>query len=88
MALLLRFRRFALLLLLGLAPGLVRAAYAPLQVTEFMAVNRTTLPDGDGDYPGWIEIYNPTQQQVSLAGWRLFTTGAAATQWTFPGIIT
>ncbi len=86
MAFLLRLR-LSLLLLLAFAPGLVRAAYPPLQITEFMAVNASTIQDQDGDYSGWIEIFNPTQTEVSLTGWRLATTGANAKQWSFPGYV-
>ena len=42
-----------------------------LVISEFMADNSATLADEDGDYPDWIEIYNPSQDDVSLSGWHL-----------------
>ena len=36
------------------------AAFDSLVITEFMAINSEVLQDEDGDYPDWIEIYNPT----------------------------
>ncbi len=41
-----------------------------LRLNEFMPDNKQTLvdPDEPGEYPDWIEIYNPTDQTVSLNG--------------------
>jgi hypothetical protein len=47
--------------------ALVEAAFitqpAGLVINEFMADNATTIedPDEPGEYPDWIEIYNPTR---------------------------
>ena len=35
-------------------------------ISEFMAVNHSTLQDADGDYSDWIEIHNPTTAPVNL----------------------
>ena len=34
-------------------------------ISELMPINRTTLPDEDGDFSDWIEIHNPTDQPVN-----------------------
>lgn len=38
-------------------------------VNEFMASNATTIQDEAGAYPDWIELYNPTDEDVDLGGW-------------------
>ena len=58
----------------------------PLLISEFMARNGTTFPDGDGDYSDWIEIHNPADMEASLAGWYLTDDPADLTQWQFPAI--
>ena len=55
-----------------------------LVISEFMADNTTTLVDEDGDYPDWIEIYNPSGNDVSLKGWHLTDDADSMTKWSFP----
>lgn len=55
---------------------------APL-ITEFMAVNDSTLADGDGNSSDWIEIHNPTGSAIDLAGWHLTDNAANLDKWTF-----
>ncbi len=55
-------------------------------INEFMASNGGCLPDDKGEYSDWIEIYNPTNQTVSLAGLGLSDEKAATPKWTFPRI--
>jgi hypothetical protein len=55
-----------------------------LQITEFMASNKKTLLDEDGDSSDWIEIYNGTASAVNLAGWFLTTEATNLHQWGFP----
>jgi hypothetical protein len=56
-------------------------------ITEFMASNRATIADEDGDFSDWIEIHNPTPEPVSLAGWTLTDNAADLSRWTFPSIL-
>jgi hypothetical protein len=63
------------------------AAYPPLQITEFMAANKNTLLDEDGASSPWIEILNPTTNQVGLSGWRLTILSNNSAQWTFPDYV-
>ncbi len=42
-----------------------------LRINEFMASNATTIADGAGGFADWIELYNPTDQPVSLDGWTI-----------------
>ncbi len=56
----------------------------PLLISELMAVNNQTLPDGDGAYPDWVEIHNPTSTPVDLEGWYLTDDATNLTKWPFP----
>ncbi len=53
-------------------------------ITEFMASNATTILDGDGVSSDWIEIYNPTDSPVDLAGWYLTDDREELDKWPFP----
>ena len=53
-------------------------------ISEFMADNDTVLQDEDGEYSDWIEIHNPDQQSIDLAGYHLTDDSANLTKWTFP----
>ncbi len=72
----------AALLALALAPP----ASAALQISEFMADNADFLTDEDGDYPDWLEIYNPDTAGVNLLGWRLTDDAAEPNKWVFPAV--
>ena len=56
-------------------------------ITEFMASNGTTLDDGDGNSSDWIEVYNPTDRAIDLAGYRLTDKKDNLSRWVFPGIV-
>lgn len=53
-------------------------------INEVMSSNQTTLADEDGDYPDWIEIYNPGSSSVELAGFGLSDEGSQPFKWIFP----
>ena len=67
----------------------------PLEITEFMADNATTLYTrirdsagqpfvGDYDTPDWIEIHNPTDATAVLDGFHLTDDLDDPKQWAFP----
>ncbi len=58
----------------------------PVVISEFMAVNDSTVLDADGDDSDWIEIHNPTTATVSLNGWYLTDDDAELTKWQFPDV--
>src|SRR2546423_1875320 len=66
---------------LGASPA---AAKDNLLITEFMAVNNSTLADPTGGYPDWIEIYNAGSNTVNLGGWYLTDSALKLTKWQFP----
>ncbi len=55
-------------------------------ISEFMATNRNTMQDEDGDASPWIEIYNPTTNDVNLNGWGLTTDTNLLAVWKFPNV--
>ncbi len=57
-----------------------------LVITEFMASNSEILVDGNGDYPDWIEIHNPTTSTISVAGCYLTDATDDLTKWIFPSV--
>lgn len=70
------------------------AAYSRLPdsdvlITEFMAINRTTLSTvvaGQTLYPDWIEITNRGDAPIDLAGWFLTDDADDLSQWALPPI--
>ncbi|MDP6637363.1 MAG: lamin tail domain-containing protein [Phycisphaerae bacterium] len=40
-------------------------------ISEFMAINDSTLQDGDNQYSDWLEIQNTGTSLVDLTGWTL-----------------
>ena len=58
---------------------------API-ISEFMAVNRSTVVDDDDDRSDWIELFNPSGTSVNLKGWALTDDPTHQTKWTFPNV--
>jgi hypothetical protein len=46
-------------------------AQTSLKINEILASNLTVNADENGDYDDWIEIYNPTESDIDLAGYYL-----------------
>ncbi|MGC8990587.1 MAG: chitobiase/beta-hexosaminidase C-terminal domain-containing protein, partial [Verrucomicrobiia bacterium] len=57
-----------------------------LFISEFMADNKDTVHDEDGDSSDWIEIANSDSEPASLAGWYLTDNPANPTKWAFPEV--
>lgn len=55
-----------------------------LLITELLALNSKGLTDEDGDTSDWIELYNPGETTVNLAGWSLTDKMDEPRQWVFP----
>ena len=66
----------------SLEPRTLLAA-API-ISEFQAINRSTLLDEDGEASDWIEIQNPSSETIELAGWYLTDDVTELTKWRFP----
>jgi hypothetical protein len=59
---------------------------APL-ISEFMALNDSSLKDEDGEYSDWIEIHNPEATAVDLTGWYLTDRSDDLAGWAFPATV-
>ncbi|MCR5525802.1 MAG: CotH kinase family protein [Lachnospiraceae bacterium] len=56
-------------------------------INEVCASNLSTVSDNYGRYPDWIELYNPTSEDVDITGWRLSKNKALDSGWTIDGKI-
>src|SRR6476620_6020019 len=63
----------------------VLMAASPI-ISEFLASNKNTNTDEDGDFSDWIEIYNPDSSRVSLNGYSLTDDRSKLTKWKFPNV--
>jgi len=52
-------------------------------ITEFLAVNDDGIRDGRRIATDWIEVFNPGNAPVDLAGWRLTDDADDNEKWTF-----
>jgi hypothetical protein len=53
-------------------------------INEVMSNNETTVADGDGDFPDWIELYNAGDIAAELTGYHLSDNDANLSKWVFP----
>ena len=72
------------LVLLPIGTPVVQASTPGILITEVMAANTHTVADDRGSYSDWIELHNPTDTPVSLAGYTLTDDPTAPTKWPLP----
>ena len=74
------------LLLVGLTSGVpvVQAAAPGIIITEVQAANTRTVTDDQDNYSDWIELHNPTDMPIALAGYTLTDDPTAPTKWPLP----
>jgi len=55
---------------MGGTPGEANSVQAPVQlyINEFMADNDAIIPDPQGEYEDWIELYNAGEQYINIGG--------------------
>ncbi len=58
-----------------------------LVISEVMSDNASTLADQDGEFPDWIEIFNPTLAAINLGGHSLTDDKSEPTKWVFPDLL-
>ena len=57
-----------------------------LSINEVMVNNRCSIRDEEGDFEGWIEIYNRGNKAINLNGFGLSNESRQPFLWTFPDI--
>lgn len=62
----------------------IQSAFAQVYINEGSNKNYTTIADEYGDYPDWIEIYNPTADTLQLLNYSLTDEVNNPTKWVFP----
>jgi hypothetical protein len=55
-----------------------------LVINEFCADNDNVIPDSAGDYDDWVEIFNPTSDNIPLSGMYLTDKPNNLIKWQFP----
>jgi len=73
-------------LVYSIAPD--RVSDSPIVINEIMPNNRYGLLDSEGDSSDWIELYNPTEYNLSLGGYALSDDELELDKWLFPDDIT
>ncbi|MFP6875097.1 MAG: lamin tail domain-containing protein [Verrucomicrobiales bacterium] len=73
---------WALCAVLSAAPACAQSVF----ISEFMASNRDSLDDADGESSDWIELFNASDRPVDLDGWHLSDDPSNLTMWRFPGV--
>ena len=74
------------LLLFGLTSSLpvVQAASPGVIITEIQAANTSTVADDRGGYSDWLELYNPTDTPITLAGYTITDDPTEPSKWPLP----
>ena len=60
---------------------------SPLMITEYMSHNRSVLYDEDGDVVDWVELYNDSDQPMSLANLFFTDDKTDLRKWPFPDVV-
>lgn len=55
-----------------------------VRLNEVMASNKGSVPDGLGEYPDWIELYNPTDSEADISGYGLSDSLLDGAKYVFP----
>ncbi|MBR6028208.1 MAG: lamin tail domain-containing protein [Clostridia bacterium] len=64
----------------------VGEAYRGLRISEIMPSNKTAVPDENGGFPDWVEVWNSGESEVSLKGCGLSDRGDSI-RFLFPDIV-
>ncbi|SKB87162.1 Lamin Tail Domain [Lachnospiraceae bacterium] len=55
-------------------------------INEVCSSNLSVIADENGKYPGWIELYNPGDHDISLEGWSISNSGKKLRKYVFPDV--
>ncbi len=71
---------------LGLLTSVALPAAERVIISEILAINAAGSPDEDGDRSDWIELHNPGNTPVRLAGWALVDGAKDSKRWIIPAV--
>lgn len=57
-----------------------------IRISEIMTDSMAFLPDRDGDFSDWVELYNSGDRTVNLEGWCLSDNPVEPQKWSFPAV--
>jgi hypothetical protein len=63
---------------------LASTVHGQVIISEFLADNKNTLADENGEFTDWIELYNTGTATVNLGGWSLTDDPTRQVRWFFP----
>lgn len=70
--------------MLLISAGILQEGHGAPVVSEFLASNRDSLSDEDGDSSDWIEIHNPALTPLDLSGFTLSDDPELPQKWALP----
>ena len=73
-----------LLVTLTIGTPEAQATTPGILITEVQAANTRTVADDQGSYSDWIELHNPTDTPISLAGYTLTDDPTQPAKWSLP----
>ena len=73
-----------LLVTLTIGTPVAQATTPDILITEVQAANTRTVADDQGSYSDWIELHNPTDTPISLAGYTLTDDPTRPAKWSLP----
>jgi len=85
-----KLRKYSVFFRFILFTGIVIFGYGYSQnvmINEVMSSNIWTIADEDGEFPDWIEIYNPGQSPFTMTGFFLSDDTTDIFKWKVPDVI-
>ncbi|MBU0691088.1 lamin tail domain-containing protein, partial [bacterium] len=73
----------AIVLVISGLPAQITSAQT-IAINEFLAANTVTLPDQDGEFDDWIELFNFGEETLALSGFYLTDNEDDLQQWSLP----
>ena len=68
----------------GVGDGNSHTVQSALVLSEVMASNKGSVPDENGDYPDWIELYNSGSAELDVGGFGLTDDFTEGVKYVFP----
>ncbi len=61
--------------------------YSQILINEFSASNGNVIPDENQSTPDWIELYNASDNDINLKGWRIGKKSKFSSAWELPDTV-